>query len=163
MPMKSRIIKQLEKHSIGGCFLRHIDGQRQNNHLCNLALIHPYDAFTHLEWVVDWDSHLTPAQTKFVRNNIGFFVRRYNQVTFDCPLKGKAHISNPDNQSELVSVEEADKYKEFIAESWNSTCEERPEMKNAPNAYLWYNGIIMGNYVVASFRGADTPFMPHFE
>jgi hypothetical protein len=49
----TRIAKKLEKiydiwdeHSIGGCFIRHIDGHRQNNSIHNLALIHPYDAFT---------------------------------------------------------------------------------------------------------------------
>ena len=126
-----------QENSIHGNFLRHIDGRRQHNSIYNLALIHPYDAFTHLDWVVNWDSHLTPAQVKFVREHIGFFVNRYNQERFETSLKGNAKICNPNMQSEIVPVEEADKYKEFIAKTWNEICEHSPEMRNAPNEHRY--------------------------
>ena len=51
-------------------------------------------------------------------------------------LKGKAYITNPQMEKEYVPVEEADKYKDFIAKKWDEMCERNPEMRNTPNEYL---------------------------
>ena len=132
-----------QEHSINGHFIRHIDGKRQHNSIYNLALIHPYDAFANIDdsscddWVVDWDTHLTSTQIEFVRQHIRYFVNRYDNPEFWSSLKGKAQITKPDNESEDVPVHETDKYKEFIAQTWNQICEHSPEMRNADNEYLF--------------------------
>ncbi|EJK71654.1 hypothetical protein THAOC_06883 [Thalassiosira oceanica] len=41
-----------------GLFIRHLNGVHSDNDVWNLAEIHPYDAFKHPDWVVDWgESH----------------------------------------------------------------------------------------------------------
>jgi len=71
-----KIMTIWSKNSIhsNGLFIRHIDGDRTNNAVYNLALIHAADVFSHVnDWVVDWDCDLTPKQIKFVKeeNNAG--------------------------------------------------------------------------------------------
>jgi len=102
-----------KQHGGHGFFIRHIDGNRANNAVYNLAFLHPCDVFAHINdgWVVDWECDLTRKQIKFVQEHAEFLNSFLNENDDGkSPLKGKAHIMNPHMEQEFVPVEEADKY-----------------------------------------------------
>ena len=55
-----------KQHNGHGFFIRHIDGNRANNAIYNIAYLHASDVFAHINdgWVVDWECDLTPKQEK---------------------------------------------------------------------------------------------------
>ena len=56
-----------------GCFIRFIDGDKGNCAASNLAYCTPHDAFTHPDWVVDWDLNLDAGEVDIVRLNMHNF------------------------------------------------------------------------------------------
>ena len=62
-----------------GCFIRFIDGDKGNCAASNLAYCTPHDAFTHPDWVVDWDLHLTAREVDIVRLNMHNFAEDYKR------------------------------------------------------------------------------------
>ena len=118
-----KIMKIWSKNPIHstGVFIRHIDGDRTNNAVYNLAFIHAADVFSHVnDWVVDWGCDLTPKQIKFVKEHVEFLHDYLNRTDDENPysnrsLKGKALITNPQMETEVVPLAETDKYKDFIA------------------------------------------------
>lgn len=77
-----RSIKQKwnEGHqSQGGYFIQHINGNTLDNRRENLTLIHPYDAFSHPEWKVDWVCDLTKREIKFVMEHLEAFKNSYKE------------------------------------------------------------------------------------
>jgi len=60
-----------------GYFIRHIDGDTQNNNVSNVAYIHPKDAFRNPEYAVDWCVPLTKKETDFVLAHLNNFVEIY--------------------------------------------------------------------------------------
>ena len=110
-----------KQHNGHGFFIRHIDGNRANNAIYNIAYLHASDVFAHINdgWVVDWECDLTPKQIELVKEHADFLNSFLNEANADfgkSPLKGKASIMNPHMERELVPIEEADKYKDFWAQ-----------------------------------------------
>lgn len=60
-----------------GLFLRHIDGNKQNNRLDNLCWVHPKEAMENLDWCVDWKVGLRKKQIQFVMLNADSFAKLY--------------------------------------------------------------------------------------
>jgi hypothetical protein len=61
-----------------GYFCRHIDGNKLNNDVNNLAWVHPCEAFQNPNWTVDWDMGLSKKQIQFVKNNLRNFIEIYS-------------------------------------------------------------------------------------
>nr|QBK93552.1 MAG: hypothetical protein LCPAC404_02560 [Pithovirus LCPAC404] len=64
--------------SMGGYFIRHINGDTLDNSICNLQRVHPKDAFAHVDWKVDWVIDLTDEEIEFVKLNAEELVRIYS-------------------------------------------------------------------------------------
>ncbi len=62
-----------------GYFIRFIDGNPFNIHISNLEHIHPHDAFTNIDWKVDWDMDLSTKERQFVINNAENFATIYQK------------------------------------------------------------------------------------
>ena len=62
-----------------GCFIRFIDGDKGNCAASNLAYCTPHDAFTHPDWVVDWDMDLDAVEVSTVRLNTHNFAVLYKR------------------------------------------------------------------------------------
>ena len=60
-----------------GMFIRHLNGILADNRAVNLVECHPYDAFTHPDWEVDWKMSLTKQEVSFVEKNMGMFAEMY--------------------------------------------------------------------------------------
>ena len=67
-----------KQHGGHGFFIRHIDGNRANNAIYNLAYLHASDVFAHINdgWVVDWECDLTPRQIEFVKEHADLYHHR---------------------------------------------------------------------------------------
>ena len=50
-----------------GMFIRHLNGILADNRAVNLVECHPYDAFTHPDWEVDWKMSLTKQEVSLWR------------------------------------------------------------------------------------------------
>ena len=92
-----------------------------------------------------------------LRENMSFLVRRYNKPKFKTELKGFAMITNPNMESETVPVEQADKYKEYIASVWENICENDPSMKDVPNEYRTVELLCQEVNAFPDHEGQTTP------
>ncbi|KAL9183198.1 hypothetical protein ACHAXT_004985 [Thalassiosira profunda] len=83
VPIQKMVHSSFNKHPSGllpqqrGFFIRHLNGNFQDNAATNLADCHPYDAFTNPEWEVDWWAGLSKDQRSFVKKNMGAFANAY--------------------------------------------------------------------------------------
>jgi len=68
----------IETKATRGYFIRHIDGDVQNNNVDNLSYIHPKQAFENPNWVVDWVIPLSAKEINFVKNNLDYFIQYYS-------------------------------------------------------------------------------------
>ena len=70
--MHTMVHESFNKHPSGlvsrkrGMFICHLNGILADNRAVNLVECHPYDAFTHPDWEVDWKMSLT-KQESFVK------------------------------------------------------------------------------------------------
>ena len=62
-----------------GLFIRHLNGVLSDNDIWNLAEVHPYDAFKHPDWVVDWKIPLNSREVDFVLANLDTFAEIYRE------------------------------------------------------------------------------------
>ena len=76
------MLKWAERRSVtreSGCFIRFIDEDKYNCAAHNLVQCTPYDAFTHPDWVVDWDLDLSAVEVDIVRCNMHNFAEDYKR------------------------------------------------------------------------------------
>ena len=66
-----------QTRDINGYFIRFIDGNLMNVSASNLEYVHPHDAFTNVDWTVDWDLNLTNKEKSFVSLNFENFASIY--------------------------------------------------------------------------------------
>jgi len=79
MPVEAKaIVKILTKQLKCDGFIRFVDGDTSNCNINNLARCSATDAFTRLDWKVDWDCHLSSEQRDFVHLNIAKFAKIFS-------------------------------------------------------------------------------------
>ena len=49
-------------------FVRHLNGDTQDNRATNLAFVTLREAFHHMAWRVDWVCYLTEEEVRFTKN-----------------------------------------------------------------------------------------------